>query len=158
MRYNQSKQPKVGQRTHGRTGTKAYYAWANMITRCNNPQSKNSKEYSQRGITVCQQWIDSFQDFYTHIGDPPSPAHQLDRINNDGNYEPGNVRWATKVEQMSNTRLAKWIECNGIKDTISGWARRLGMGSSRLSSRVKKMGIESAINLPRRKHPSHAAQ
>jgi len=81
-----------------------YRAWYHMKTRCYNPNFNGFKDYGGRGITVCNEWIHDFQAFYDHIGPKPSPEHSLDRIDNNGNYEPGNVRWATRLEQRHNQR------------------------------------------------------
>jgi hypothetical protein len=78
-----------------------------MKQRCYNPNHHAWKNYGARGIIVCQEWLDSFLAFYDHVGHPPSPAHTIDRMNNDGNYEPGNVRWATRTEQVHNRRKRK---------------------------------------------------
>lgn len=100
-------------RTHGatvnRTWTAEYRAWTSLKTRC-NPDYKDRPEYphySGRGITVCQRWKDSFADFLADVGPRPSRDYSIDRIDVDGNYEPGNVRWATRSEQAFNTRRSK---------------------------------------------------
>jgi len=82
--------------------TKVHAAWCEIIRRVENPNFIKTKHYMGRGITMCPQWRGSFEAFYTEVGDPPSPKHSIDRINNDGNYEPGNVRWATQKEQIHN--------------------------------------------------------
>ena len=97
---------------HGaaRTGqnTAEYRAWCSMITRCTNPNRKKWPDYGGRGITVCERWRNSFENFLADMGPRPSPKHSVDRYpNNDGNYEPGNVRWATKAEQANNRRPRK---------------------------------------------------
>jgi len=74
-----------------------------MLHRCNNPNAKEYKNYGARGITVCDRWRD-FPAFLADVGERPSSGLSIDRINNDGNYEPGNVRWATPKEQSNNTR------------------------------------------------------
>jgi hypothetical protein len=84
-----------------------YVIWAQMVQRCTNPKHKNWNYYGGRGIAVCEQWINSFEEFFKHIGPRPGSSgreFQLDRINNDGNYEPGNVRWATVEIQLNNQR------------------------------------------------------
>ncbi len=87
-----------------------YSTWRGMNTRCSNPNAINWKYYGGRGIRVCDRWLNSFTDFATdienEIGPKPTPSHSIDRIDNDGNYEPGNVRWATKKEQSMNRRAA----------------------------------------------------
>jgi len=89
---------------HGRIKTSEYYAWADMKSRCLYPKDWRYPEWGGRGITICQNWIDSFEAFFNDMGLRPGPGYSLDRINNDGNYEPSNCRWATAKEQASNRR------------------------------------------------------
>ena len=102
-------------RTHGCTSsngntkwTAEYRAWVSMKTRCNPDYDRpDRRNYSGRGIVVCERWKNSFENFFADVGLKPSSKHSLDRYpNNDGNYEPGNVRWATQREQMLNTRIS----------------------------------------------------
>lgn len=88
---------------HGRVGTREYYSWNNMRNRCNNPKFAQYKDYGGRGINVCKQW-DSFNVFYKDMGTRPEGT-SIDRIDNDGNYEPQNCKWSTPKEQMSNRRV-----------------------------------------------------
>lgn len=78
--------------------------WRSMIRRCTNHNAPYFKNYGGRGISVCDRWRNSFDDFIADMGYPPAEGMSLDRINNDGNYEPGNVRWATSMEQNRNSR------------------------------------------------------
>lgn len=92
---------------HGMSGTKIMHVWASMKARCSNPNLPNYKRYGGRGIQVAAEWQDSFEAFYDHVSNIPhygEPGYSLDRINNDGNYEPGNVRWASSKAQANNRR------------------------------------------------------
>ena len=89
---------------HGRSGTSEHTAWIQMRQRCSLPNHRAWKDYGGRGVTVCERWLNSFENFFADMGMKPSPKHSIDRVNNDGNYEPNNCRWATKSEQRRNQR------------------------------------------------------
>jgi hypothetical protein len=96
--------------TRRKRASKEYVAWASMISRCERPTYKGFARYGGRDIKVCERWRDSFDNFLTDMGRKPTSQHSLDRYpNNDGNYEPGNCRWATPKEQANN-RLNPWIK------------------------------------------------
>jgi len=107
-----------------------------MIHRCHNPRAHNFRYYGARGISVCREWRDSFEAFLSHIGLRPADKHSLDRIDNDGNYEPGNVRWATVTEQNRNNRQTHFIEAFGENLAITEWAERAGTTQQVISWRI----------------------
>jgi len=88
---------------HGKSDTPTYHAWENIKGRCLNKKNKRYPQYGGRGITICDRWIKSFNNFLTDMGERPSAKHSIDRIDNDGNYEPSNCRWATREIQDHNT-------------------------------------------------------
>jgi hypothetical protein len=102
-------------RTHGQSSkyggkTPEYSAWSHMKQRCLDPECDIYENYGKRGITIYATWISSFESFFEYMGPRPSAHHSIDRIDNDGNYEPGNVRWATSKQQTRNTRRSKLNE------------------------------------------------
>lgn len=121
---------------HGMSGTSEYAAWAHMKDRCLNPESECWDDYGGRGITVCERWL-KFENFIEDVGLKPSPELKLDRIDNEGNYEPGNCRWTTQLEQSRNSRRTKHIEYNGRTQCIQAWADEFGMDSGVLAARIR---------------------
>lgn len=118
---------------HGMHGARIYKTWEGMLSRCTNPRSTGWKKYGARGIKVCERWL-NFRNFYADMGDAPT-GRTLDRIDNNGNYEPGNVRWATPKEQQTNKRTTVYLEQDGLKLTIGEWADRLGIPAQRIYCR-----------------------
>lgn len=118
--------------------TPEYAAWYSLKQRCTNKNSRNYKNYAGRGIKVCSRWIDSFENFLADMGCRPSDKHSIDRINNNGDYEPENCRWATKKQQANNVRDNKIIEYKGISKTLSEWHDELGFNYATVSARLRK--------------------
>lgn len=97
----------VKREAHGMRDTTEYKIWSGMIQRCYNPSKRGYENYGGRGITVCDLWRGSFLSFLSHVGMRPSDLFSIDRINNEKGYEPGNVKWSTRLEQANNTRRNK---------------------------------------------------
>jgi hypothetical protein len=136
-------------RTHGESKIPEYWVWCAMLRRCYNKNSTSYKYYGGRGISVCARWRKSYQKFMEDVGRRPSQKHTLDRINNDGNYEPGNVRWATSAEQALNRRSNRLVTVQGETHAISVWANRTGINVSSIYRRAKRgMSLEAAVTAP----------
>jgi len=113
---------------HGKSSNLLYVTWQNMISRCYNKEAKNYPNYGKRGIKVCFRWkhpIRGFKRFLKDMGSKPTPKHSLDRINNNGNYEPNNCRWATSKQQCNNTRWNKIIKWKNKSYTLARLIRKL---------------------------------
>lgn len=136
--------------THAMSKTAEYKIWAGVIKRCTNKNDLAYKLYGMRGITVCERWKNSFENFFADMGMRPSPKHSIDRIDNNGNYEPGNCRWATTKEQSRNTRRTLRIEFNGKVQCVADWAKELGVNRSSLLDRIQKLNwpIEKVLTQP----------
>lgn len=128
---------------HGMTRTPEYSAWQAMLSRCNYKNNISYKYYGGRGIKVCDEWAKDFLAFYEHVGPRPTDRHSIDKIDNNGDYEPGNVRWATPKVQNNNKRTNRIIEVNGVKKSLSLWAEHMGLSSETLSRRIDKHGIKA---------------
>lgn len=142
---------------HGETKgghSKEYRAWRGMIGRCTRPRHKNYASYGGRGISVCASWRHSYRTFLADVGRAPSWRHSIDRINPNGNYEPGNVRWATPTEQADNRTITVLLCLDGITKPLAAWARETGVPYRTLHSRLRKEGQHPGIL--RRKAPLEA--
>ena len=142
--------------THGETvGGKVspeYTAWRSMLSRCYDTNDVGFPNYGGRGIAVCQEWRASFAPFLEYMGRRPTSGHSVDRINSAGNYEPGNVRWATAEQQNSNKRNVCMIAAFGETHTISEWSRLKGVPFHCLWRRLRTGWIpETALTKPLRK-------
>lgn len=139
---------------YGNERVPGYRTWLSMIARCENPRTESYPRYGGRGITVCERWRGSFADFIADVGPRPSPSHSIDRINVNGNYEPGNCRWATAVEQQRNRRSNRVLTINGRTQCLQAWADEVGIKSVTLQRRISKgMPPELAVLKPVR--PGH---
>ncbi|WP_155257506.1 hypothetical protein [Rhizobium leguminosarum] len=140
-------------KTHGMSNSPEYAAWASMISRCLYPSATGYENYGGRGIVVCERWSSSFENFYADVGERPSDSHSLDRFPDvDGNYEPGNVRWATPVEQARNKRDTFFITVGIETKSLAEWCEDLSLHYGTVNSRIRKLGWspEEALGLKRR--------
>ncbi len=129
-----------------------YRAWTAMKTRCYNPNFPKYQGYGRRGITVCERWRNSFEVFLDDMGFRPTPQHSVDRYpDNDGNYEPGNCRWATRSEQASNRSTNRPITAGGRTMLLKEWAAETGIGETTIIGRLARgWSPERAVSeLPR---------
>ena len=120
--------------THGLSRSRIYDTWSNMKSRCQNPNNVAYKYYGGRGIAVCERW-QRFENFIADMGFPDDDQ-EIDRIDNDGNYEPGNCRWATRRQQQNHRRVNKYIEYRGHTRTVSEWARIMNIHRNTLDKRL----------------------
>lgn len=123
-----------------------YSIWSSMKDRCFVKTHHAYKDYGGRGITVCERWINSFDDFIEDMGKRPSNRHTLDRIDNNQNYTPENCRWTTMKEQCNNRRNNRILECNGIKKSLAEWVTDLGISRSSLKWHLKKKTLQEIYN------------
>ena len=139
----------------GETDSAEYRCWAQMKNRCLDVNDNRYHLYGGRGITVCKEWVDSYVAFLSYVGRKPSPKHVLDRYpNNDGNYEPGNVRWATYSENGRNTRQNVLLTLNGVTLCVVEWSERTSLPQSTIRDRVNRgWSVERALTTPRRDYP-----
>lgn len=123
-----------------------YRIWTSMCRRCSDPRNQGFYLYKNR-VHVCKTWERSFDQFYKDMGPRPSPKHSLDRIDNEGDYKPGNVRWATPKEQARNTSRTRFVTIRGQTKALTQWAEELGITPQSLKYRIDKGGwdIEAAV-------------
>lgn len=128
-----------------------YAAWLSMKGRCENPRHAAYPQYGGVGITIAPRWRESFAAFLVDVGPRPSTGHSLDRFpNGAGNYEPGNVRWATRAEQIRNRSMTIWLTHEGETLCLTDWARRLGISNVALSKRLATgWPIDLALTAPK---------
>jgi hypothetical protein len=137
------------------SGTREHRSWRAMLSRCENPKAAAYERYGGRGIAVCERW-QSFDAFLADMGARPEGT-SLDRINNDGGYEPGNCRWATISEQMRNTRQTRLLTHEGVTMCLGDWAERLGLSRGGLEHRLERMPLAEALSRPVETHATYGA-
>ncbi len=143
--------------THGqshslgiRAPSPTYRTWMMMIQRCCNPKHQAFARYGGRGITVCDRWRESFEAFEADVGTRPNGL-TLDRVDNSKGYEPGNCRWATRMEQNRNTRSNRMLTLDGETLCLIAWAERYSIEATTISERIKLgWSVRDAITRPKR--------
>ena len=124
---------------HGKRHTRLYRIWANVKTRCFNPNDPHYDRWGNRGVDMCDEWKNDFQVFYDWAMSNGYEEHlTIDRINNDGNYEPSNCRWVTVKEQNQNKRNVISLTYNGETLSAAEWTRRLGVGKNTITTRYHR--------------------
>ena len=139
-------------RKYGRS--KEYGEWTQIKNRCLNPSNPGYKNYGGRGISICDKWKNSYALFLEDVGRAPTGMHSIDRIDNDGNYEPGNVRWATKKEQILNRRNVNWVKMNGLTATLVHHCGNVGLSYNSVYNLAwnSRISLESALHKSRIKN------
>lgn len=136
--------------------TPEYRAWGAMKTRCYNKKTKYYHRYGGRGITVCDRWLESFENFFEDMGKRPSLEYSLDRINNSLGYSPDNCRWATRSEQQRNMRSNRILTHNGKSMCAAAWSRITGISKTLLNARLKAgWSIDRVLTTPVRAKKPH---
>jgi hypothetical protein len=107
-----------------------------MKTRCSNPSSEKWEDYGGRGIKVCDRWANSFESFFADMGEPPTAQHSIDRDNVNGDYEPGNCRWATPAQQARNRRNNRILKLGNKSQCVDQWAAETGIPKGTLHKRI----------------------
>ena len=125
---------------HGKTDTREYISWQSMKDRCLNSKCKQFYLYGARGITICDRWINSFEDFLADMGHRPKNT-SIDRRDNEGNYEPGNCRWATPLQQVYNRRNTLFATVGGIRKPVKKWCEELKIASYVVARRRIRRGV-----------------
>lgn len=136
---------------HGMSRTRVYHIWSKMMSRCNKPNEIAYHNYGGRGIRVCDKWQEFIPFYNWAIASGYNDELSIDRINNDGNYEPSNCKWSTRKEQANNKRNNIWLEYRGEVKTISQWSDICGIPRAIIGQRIRAgWSVEKALIAPNR--------
>lgn len=134
---------------HGLSASLTYTSWRLMKQRCLDKNNPLYPDYGGRGIRIHRPWISSFEQFLADVGPRPGPGYTLERKENDGNYEPGNVVWATRKQQARNRRSSRRLTANGVTLTLVEWCEKLGCNRSSITRRLARgMSEQDALTVP----------
>jgi hypothetical protein len=122
---------------HGKSHLKIYNVWHHMMRRCHDESNKRFKDYGGRGIFVDAKWH-NFETFYADVGDVPFNGAQIDRVNNNDGYKPGNIRWVTNMENNANTRRSRFVNLENETVCVAEAARRIGMSRHELRHKLNR--------------------
>ncbi len=143
---------------HGLIHTPEYGIWGNIVSRCTNKKSHAWHHYGGRGIKCCERWKD-FISFYEDMGERPSPEYEIDRVDNDGDYCKENCKWATRAEQLRNTRRNTLVEYEGKKQKLILLADKYGIDADTVMARIKRgWSVYDALNKPLIKYPKQGTK
>lgn len=138
-----------GKPQHGLSRTPEYSAWQQMRLRCTKPEHRAFPDYGGRGITVCDQWMNSVEAFFADMGPKPSPKHELDRIDNNKGYSPENCRWVLRTVNCRNRRSNRQITYRGQTKTIAEWSDDLSIPRDTIAKRLSSgWSAEKALSTP----------
>ena len=127
----------TARKTHGKSKTSTYQSWCNMKERCENPCAKSYAYYGGRGIQVCTKWAESFDAFLADMGLRPQGRYEIDRIDNEGNYEAGNCRWVKRIQNARNKRSNRKVTFEGRTLCIAEWAEVTGLPRYVIEKRLR---------------------
>lgn len=138
---------------HGLSKLPEYKLWKDIKARCYNTKNKFYHRYGARGVSVCPEWLESFENFFHDMGPRPEHGMSIDRIENNGNYCKSNCRWATPIEQANNKSSNRFIEYNGRVQSLSAWCRELDLNLSTVTGRIDVRGVSvtEALGTPTKK-------
>lgn len=129
--------------THGLYKTPEYKTWTAMKGRCLCETNRRYSYYGGRGITICNEWVESFENFLKDMGKRPSSSHSIDRIDPNGNYEPSNCRWADKLTQLRNKRSVRDLTLDGVTRPIPEWCEIFKISNVLVYQRIKNLGWDA---------------
>ena len=136
---------------HGLSKNTMYMRYRQMIKRCYDEASKEYKNYGNRGIKVCERWLESIENYIDDMGNPPFKDASIDRVNNNLGYSKENCKWATKKEQSENRRTTTMVNINGENLCLSDWSKKLGLNKKAVADRIKA-GWDIKMAVTMKKH------